>query len=167
MCSRARTLCLKTVVSSKNVGQMLPLGKETMEAWHHLWHSLGATKSLIQCLIILNATEICHARRYRSHRCMVRKLPEITKHFSSKGAKLLFQVIKAIINEAQSGKRITSSPSDKCDSVTLSKLKRFSATPIRNRGREHSFGLSRVTDMIPFKKGRERIHCTALHCHKY
>ena len=32
-----------------------------MKAWHHLWHSLGATESQIQCLILpsrLNA-EIC------------------------------------------------------------------------------------------------------------
>jgi len=31
---------------------------ETMKAWHHLWHSLGATESQIQCLVLLNA-EIC------------------------------------------------------------------------------------------------------------
>jgi len=34
------------------------LCRETMKAWHHLWHSLGATESQIQCLILLNA-EIC------------------------------------------------------------------------------------------------------------
>jgi len=34
------------------------LCRETMKAWHHLWHSLGATESQIQCLILLN-TEIC------------------------------------------------------------------------------------------------------------
>jgi len=31
---------------------------ETMKAWHHLWHSSGATESQIQCLILLN-DEIC------------------------------------------------------------------------------------------------------------
>jgi len=34
------------------------LCRETMKAWHHLWHSLGATESQIQCLILLDA-EIC------------------------------------------------------------------------------------------------------------
>jgi len=34
------------------------LCRKTMKAWHHLWHSLGATESRIQCLILLNA-EIC------------------------------------------------------------------------------------------------------------
>jgi len=34
------------------------LCRETMKAWHHLWHSLGATESQIQCLILLNA-EMC------------------------------------------------------------------------------------------------------------
>jgi len=34
------------------------LCRETMKAWHHLWHSLGATESQIQCLILLKA-EIC------------------------------------------------------------------------------------------------------------
>jgi len=34
------------------------LCRETMKAWHYLWHSLGATESQIQCLILLN-TEIC------------------------------------------------------------------------------------------------------------
>jgi len=34
------------------------LCRETMKAWHHLWHSLGATESQIQCLILFNA-EIC------------------------------------------------------------------------------------------------------------
>jgi len=34
------------------------LCRETMKAWHHLWHSLGATESQIQCLILLNA-ETC------------------------------------------------------------------------------------------------------------
>jgi len=31
------------------------LCRETMKAWHHLWHSLGAIESQIQCLILLNA----------------------------------------------------------------------------------------------------------------
>jgi len=31
------------------------LCRETMKAWHHLWRSLGATESQIQCLIQLNA----------------------------------------------------------------------------------------------------------------
>jgi len=31
------------------------LSWETMKAWHHLWHSLGATESRIQCLILLDA----------------------------------------------------------------------------------------------------------------
>jgi len=31
------------------------LCRETMKAWHHLWHSLGVTDSQIQCLILLNA----------------------------------------------------------------------------------------------------------------
>jgi len=34
------------------------LCRESMKAWHHLWHSLGATDNQIQCLILLNA-EIC------------------------------------------------------------------------------------------------------------
>ena len=34
------------------------LSRETIKAWHHLPHSLGATESQIQCLILLNA-EIC------------------------------------------------------------------------------------------------------------
>jgi len=34
------------------------LSRETMKAWHHLWHSLGATERQIQCLILPNA-EIC------------------------------------------------------------------------------------------------------------
>jgi len=34
------------------------LSRKTMKAWHHLWHSLGATESQIQCLILSNA-EIC------------------------------------------------------------------------------------------------------------
>jgi len=28
--------------------------QETMKAWHYLWHSLGATESQIQCLILLS-----------------------------------------------------------------------------------------------------------------
>jgi len=34
------------------------LYREAMKAWHHLWHSLGATESQIQRLILLDA-EIC------------------------------------------------------------------------------------------------------------
>jgi len=51
------------------------LFRETMKAWHHLWHGLGATESQIQCLILLDAM---HARRDRSDRSVVPKLPEIT-----------------------------------------------------------------------------------------
>ena len=32
--------------------------KETMEAWHHLWQSLGATENQIQSLTMLNI-ELC------------------------------------------------------------------------------------------------------------
>ena len=46
-----------------------------MKAWPHLWHSLGATESQIQGLILL-----MHARRGRSDRSMVPKLPEITQN---------------------------------------------------------------------------------------
>jgi len=40
------------------------LSRETMRAWHHLWHSLGATESQIQGLILPNA-EICTKRQKR------------------------------------------------------------------------------------------------------
>ena len=53
------------------------LFRETMKAWHHLWHGLGATENQIQCLILLDAM---HARRDRSDRSVVPKLPEITQN---------------------------------------------------------------------------------------
>ena len=40
------------------------LSQETTKAWHHLWHSLGATESPIQCLIILNA-ENSFSKQYK------------------------------------------------------------------------------------------------------
>ena len=40
------------------------LCRETMKAWHHLWHSLGATESQTQGLI-LPIAEICTKRQKR------------------------------------------------------------------------------------------------------
>ena len=55
------------------------LCRETMKECHHLWHSLGATESQNQCLILLNA-EICMCGEAEAIRSMVPKLPEITQN---------------------------------------------------------------------------------------
>ena len=38
---------------------MTHYARETMKAWHHLWHSLGATESQIQCLILQKLQALC------------------------------------------------------------------------------------------------------------
>ena len=57
-----------------------PLGadalcRETKKAWHHLWHSLGATK--VKSNASSYSTLNMHARRGRGNRSMVPKLPVI------------------------------------------------------------------------------------------
>jgi len=74
------------------------LCRETMKAWHHLWHSLGATESQIQCLILLNA-EICMREEAEAIEVWSTSFPRSLKQF---------------------GKGTTSSPLDKYDFVTPS-----------------------------------------------
>jgi len=71
------------------------LCRETMKAWHHLWHSLGAIESQIQCLILLN-DEICMCEE-----------AEATEVWSP-----------SFPRSKQFGKGTTSSPLDNYDFVT-------------------------------------------------
>jgi len=67
------------------------LCQETMKAWHHLWHSLGATESQIQCLIVLYA-EIC-----------MRKVAEAIEVWSPSFSRSLKTVWQGHNNEQSTG----------------------------------------------------------------
>jgi len=111
---------------------------ETMKAWHHLWHSLKCDASSY-----LTLKYACAKRQKRW-----KYDPQASRNHSK-----------------QFGKGTTSSPLNKYDFVTPSQSQRFSATPIGNRGSEHSCGL--FTDTIPLRTARERMQSAACHCHKH